>query len=104
MGMIGPNGLLAERACREYQIRDGIAARKERAESRGTKAETVAANPEADAVKTPMAISAKTGDQAIGLVETAVASHGLGARMKRAWASITGTHTTPGTTPESSDK
>lgn|SRR3989338_5723097 len=100
MGMLGPNSAAAELACRKYQMQEDADRRLAREAQRQATPETVSANPEANTVRTPMAVRAETGNQATGLVETATTSHGVGARLKKAWASVTGGFTRPSTTPE----
>lgn len=91
MGMYdGVNSAAAERICREHEFRQDTARRT--ASGAIARPEAVSA-PEADTVRTPAAVRAETGDQATALVETAATSNGIGAKVKKAWASATGRFT-----------
>lgn len=102
MGMYdGPNALAAERVCAEHSFRETTARRT--ASGAIARPEAIA-GPEADTVRTPAAVRTETGDQATALVETASVGHGIGRLAKKAWASVTGRWTSPGTASEGSDK
>lgn len=106
MGIHGLNSAAAERACRQYQLGEETARRSagipRTSEIAAIEAET--AKPAAKPADTPETVGTKVADQATALVETATIGNGIGARAKRAWASMTGRFARPGTTEEGSDK